>query len=261
MSKSVVLIAEDFEYQHQPLINMLNGIGVETITCSNTAVSLEVAILKYTPYIVIFNSSSLGMTSVKALINNVKFAEISPIYYNIYSYEDPETLIMLENIGVGINISLPYKIDMIASHIKLIMENMPLDIDYFKDMIHERLTEILSKFNMTARQHGREYIINAIMYILFENRIRANFNGEIYPCVAAKHNTKSQCVEHSIRIAIEKCWKNTDEKIKFEFFPEYGITEKKPTNSKFILTIANYVQSENIENFIKIRRDRINNNL
>ena len=256
MSKSVVLIAEDFPFQHQILIEKLNSIGVETITCDNNAVMLEVSILKYAPSIVVFNSSSLGFDCAKKLIKNIRYSETDTIYYNIYTYEDAETLKMLEKIGITINTRLPCNFDAVASHIKLIIDTMPLDINSFKDIIHERLVNILSDFNMTSRQLGRDYIVTAIMYILFEKHIRPNFNGEIYPYIAKKYNSKPLSVEHSIRIAITKSWNNTDEAVKKLYFQFCDVKPNKPTNAEFILTIADFVRDENNTNFRKARQKK-----
>ena len=62
---------------------------------------------------------------------------------------------------------------------------------------------------------------------------------ELYPDLSIKYNTSAQRVERAIRYAIEVSWLRGDIDLMEEIFGHsVDIDRAKPTNSEFIVTIA-----------------------
>lgn len=101
------------------------------------------------------------------------------------------------------------------------------------------LTELLQEIGLPAYFKGYAYIREAVIQVKHEPNMLFAVTKELYPAVAARHNTSPECVERSIRHAIGKLWLIGDIDVLDKMFgaavsPERG----KPTNSAFIAVLV-----------------------
>ena len=76
--------------------------------------------------------------------------------------------------------------------------------------------------------------------MIFENpEMIGGITKELYPELASKYNTTVSRVERSIRHAVEVSWNRGDIKLMENIFGHsVDIDRAKPTNSEFIVTVA-----------------------
>ena len=75
---------------------------------------------------------------------------------------------------------------------------------------------------------------------------------ELYPEIALRYETTSSRVERAIRHAIEISWNRGDWDLMEEIFGHsVDIDKAKPTNSEFIVTIADKLRLENRKTLVK----------
>lgn len=247
-----ILIAEDFIGQYSSLSKCLNEYGIPVLYCKNNSLDIRVNVLNNYPTIIVFNSSLYNFDMIKEIINAVKDRNYSPVIYNIYTYEDYERLMLLNDNCMSYNVPTPYNVSAIAGHLKLICENIPINENKFKEIIHCMASEILREFCISPLRTGFDYIVDAIMHILFSHRKKLiDFKNTVYLPISQKRQVTEASVERAMRIIIGKAWQRSSKETKLKYFSENGLTEKCPSNSDFVLQIADYIYNKDREYFDK----------
>ena len=82
--------------------------------------------------------------------------------------------------------------------------------------------------------------------MLYEKpNIVGGITKELYPEIASRYNTTVSRVERAIRHAIEVSWNRGDWRLMEEIFGHsVDIDKAKPTNSEFIVTVADKLKLE-----------------
>ena len=98
---------------------------------------------------------------------------------------------------------------------------------------------MLHELGIPSHIKGYGYIREAVS-IIFENpEVIGGITKELYPALAQKFNTTVSRVERAIRHAIEVSWNRGNLEFMEELFGfSVDIDRAKPTNSEFIVTIA-----------------------
>lgn len=104
------------------------------------------------------------------------------------------------------------------------------------------VTEILNKARIPANIKGFHYLRTAIMLSVYDDEMVHCITKRLYPAIATRHRTTPSRAERAIRHAIETAWskgglENLSKIISYEIY-----SKKKPTNSKFIAAIADYLR-------------------
>lgn len=101
----------------------------------------------------------------------------------------------------------------------------------------ENAAQILLKMGVCPKLTGYRCLICAISMVADDPSLLLK---EIYPDVAKMCGLSDyRCVEHTIRTAIRKAWKNRDEYLWIQYFPRDKTGEViRPTNKEFISRIA-----------------------
>lgn len=113
--------------------------------------------------------------------------------------------------------------------------------------MESKITKLIQEVGVPAHIKGYIYLREAISMVVEDMDYLGAVTKELYPNVAAKHNTTASRVERAIRHAIEVAWNrgkiDTIDKI-------FGYTvnnhKGKPTNSEFIALIADKLRLEEI---------------
>lgn len=113
--------------------------------------------------------------------------------------------------------------------------------------MESKITKLIQEVGVPAHIKGYVYLREAISMVIEDMDYLGAVTKELYPSVAAKHNTTPSRVERAIRHAIEVAWNrgkiDTIDKI-------FGYTvnnhKGKPTNSEFIALIADKLRLEEI---------------
>lgn len=107
------------------------------------------------------------------------------------------------------------------------------------------LTKILHDLGVPSNIKGYEYIREGIMILYKNPSIIGGITKELYPDIADKYNTSVSRVERAIRHAIEVSWNRGNLELMEEIFGHSVDYDKaKPTNSEFIVTLADKLKLE-----------------
>ena len=109
--------------------------------------------------------------------------------------------------------------------------------------ILEEITRIMLYVGMPAELMGFQYVRDAIMENVMDNRAIKGITNTLYPKIAEKYKTTPSIVERSIRYAIEEAWLRGKPIFYSEIFGNtVSINQGRPTNSAFIATISDKVR-------------------
>lgn len=108
------------------------------------------------------------------------------------------------------------------------------------------ITKILHELGIPSHIKGYQYIREGIGIIYEHPETIGGITKELYPELANKFDTTVSRVERAIRHAIEVSWNRGDWDLMEEIFGHsVDIDKAKPTNSEFIVTIADKLRLDN----------------
>ncbi len=107
------------------------------------------------------------------------------------------------------------------------------------------LTRLLHELGVPSHIKGYEYIRYGILTLYKNPSIIGGITKELYPEIAENFNTSVSRVERAIRHAIEVSWNRGNIDLMEEVFGHSVDYDKaKPTNSEFIVTLADKLKLE-----------------
>ena len=110
------------------------------------------------------------------------------------------------------------------------------------------VTKILHDLGIPSNIKGYSYIRDAITLVYNNPELIGGITKELYPEIGKKYNISITRVERSIRHAIEVSWNRGDWDLMEEIFGHsVDIDKAKPTNSEFIVTIADKLKLDTLK--------------
>ena len=110
------------------------------------------------------------------------------------------------------------------------------------------ITKILHELGIPSHIKGYQYIREGIGIVYNKPETVGGITKELYPELAAKFDTTVSRVERAIRHAIEVSWNRGSWDLMEEIFGHsVDIDRAKPTNSEFIVTIADKLKLETMK--------------
>ena len=164
------------------------------------------------------------------------------------SYNQDEMIRKVSEYGVRYFLLKPYDLTDLESRI-LELSNFELkenkNINLFHSGLQMSITKILHDLGVPSHIKGYQYIKEGIMLIYENPRMIGGITKELYPEIANKYNTTVSRVERAIRRAIEVSWNRGDWDLMDEIFGHsVDVDKAKPTNSEFIVTVADKLRLE-----------------
>ena len=128
----------------------------------------------------------------------------------------------------------------------------PKSIDLLHQNLQISITNVLHELGVPSHIKGYQYIREGISIIYDKPAVIGGITKELYPAIADKFGTTTSRVERAIRHAIEVSWNRGDWDLMEEIFGHsVDIDKAKPTNSEFIVTIADKLRLENRKSLVK----------
>lgn len=164
------------------------------------------------------------------------------------SYNDPKTIRKISEYGVSYFVLKPFEMKDLEE--KIIdtyngEESQSKVIDFKHGDLKISITHVLHELGIPSHIKGYQYIREAIDIIYNNPDIIGGITKELYPELALKFNTTVSRVERAIRHAIEVSWNRGSWDLMEEIFGHsVDIDKAKPTNSEFIVTIADKLKLE-----------------
>jgi two-component system response regulator (stage 0 sporulation protein A) len=157
------------------------------------------------------------------------------------SYNAAEVIREVSEYGVSYYVLKPFDLNVLEKRIYDITskEENNQNIDFYASNLQVSITKMLHELGIPSHIKGYQYIREAVS-IIFENPgIIGGITKELYPELAQKFNTTVSRVERAIRHAIEVSWNRGNLDFMEEIFGySVDIDKAKPTNSEFMVTIA-----------------------
>lgn len=123
------------------------------------------------------------------------------------------------------------------------MKQIMLINDDEKQIVKEHdIIKVLAEFGIPTNLKGYRYMKTAIELCVKDRSIMDSVTKCLYPEIAKRHQVDGGQVEHAIRHAIQKAWKNHNTVLQKRLFGNSLENGVKPTNSAFIATVADYLE-------------------
>lgn len=157
------------------------------------------------------------------------------------SYNTAEVIRSVSEFGVNYYILKPFDFDELEKRIlslsNLKKESKNIDLRY--NNLQISITKILHELGIPSHIKGYQYIRDGVSLIFDNPDMIGGITKELYPELANKFDTTVSRVERAIRHAIEVSWNRGNWDLMEEIFGNsVDIDRAKPTNSEFIVTVA-----------------------
>ena len=158
------------------------------------------------------------------------------------SYNASEVIKEVAEFGVNYFILKPFELSDLEKRILDTTKNKQTkkkEIDFYNSNLQVSITKILHELGIPSHIKGYQYIREGIGIIFDHPETIGGITKELYPELATKYDTTVSRVERAIRHAIEVSWNRGSWDLMEEIFGHsVDIDKAKPTNSEFIVTIA-----------------------
>ena len=175
------------------------------------------------------------------VLNEMKKRNINKKVIVATSYNAAEVIREVSEYGVSYYILKPFDLSDLEKRIYDIIkkEKNNKNINFYTSNLQVSITKMLHELGIPSHIKGYQYIREAVN-IIFENpSVIGGITKELYPELAKKFNTTASRVERAIRHAIEVSWNRGNLDFMEEIFGySVDIDKAKPTNSEFMVTIA-----------------------
>ncbi len=159
----------------------------------------------------------------------------------VTSYNASEVIREVAEFGVDYFILKPFDlIDVEKRILDVCNKKIPAsNINFYNSNLQTAISKLLHDLGVPSHIKGYQFIREAVV-LMFENpEMIGGITKELYPELANKYDTTVSRVERAIRHAIEVSWNRGDIDLMENIFGHsVDIDKAKPTNSEFIVTLA-----------------------
>lgn len=164
------------------------------------------------------------------------------------SYNTHDMIKKVSELGIDYFILKPFELSELEKRILQAVDSKKVNnksIDVYKNNLQISITKILHELGVPSHIKGYQYIREGISIIYENPDVIGGITKELYPDIASKFETTVSRVERAIRHAIEVSWNRGNWDLMEEIFGHsVDIDKAKPTNSEFIVTVADKLRLE-----------------
>ena len=185
------------------------------------------------------------------IIEELNAAKIDKKIIVLTSYSGGDMIRKVSELGVNYFILKPFELEDLERRIIDCMDdsintNSKESANY--NNLQISITKILHELGVPSHIKGYQYIREGISILYERPEVIGGITKELYPDIASKFDTTVSRVERAIRHAIEVSWNRGDWDLMEEIFGHsVDIDKAKPTNSEFIVTVADKLRLENMK--------------
>ena len=165
------------------------------------------------------------------------------------SYNSQDVIRQVSEYNVNYFILKPFELEDLENRIVDVVNSKNKtgkQINIRQNNLQVSITKILHELGIPSHIKGYQYIREGIGIIYEHPETIGGITKELYPELADKFDTTVSRVERAIRHAIEVSWNRGDWDLMEEIFGHsVDIDKAKPTNSEFIVTIADKLRLDN----------------
>lgn len=162
------------------------------------------------------------------------------------SYNEPKIIRKVSEYGVNYYVLKPFNLSDLEDKILSVFDTQESKtINLYHSNLQISITKMLHELGMPSHIKGYQYIREGVTMIYNDPNIIGGITKELYPELASKFDTNVSRVERAIRHAIEVSWNRGNWDYMEELFGHsVDIDKAKPTNSEFIVTVADKLRLE-----------------
>ena len=185
------------------------------------------------------------------VLEELKQRKIKKDIIVVTSYNQEETIRNVSEYGVKYFVLKPF--DLIDLEKKILAITNPLYktssiVNLHGNNLQISVTKILHELGIPSNIKGYQYIREGILLVYEYPSMVGGITKELYPEIAKKFDTNVSRVERAIRHSIEVSWNRGDWELMEDIFGHsVDIDKAKPTNSEFIVTIADKLRLDMIK--------------
>ena len=182
------------------------------------------------------------------VLEEMKTKNISKKVMVLTSYNTQDMIRKVSEIGVNYFMLKPFELNDLEKRIKEVATGVKYGgetLDLYHNNLQVSITKTLHELGVPSHIKGYQYIREGISIVYERPEIVGGITKELYPEIAKKYNTTVSRVERAIRHAIEISWNRGNWQLMEDIFGHsVDIDKAKPTNSEFIVTVADKLRLE-----------------
>ena len=180
------------------------------------------------------------------VLKDLSKEDIHPNVIVATSYNAPDTIRKVSEYGVTYYILKPFDLFDLEDRILDTFNTLEKkSLNLFNNNLQQSISRILHELGMPSHIKGYQYIRTAITMVYDNPEIVGAITKELYPELADRFDTTVSRVERAIRHAIEVSWNRGDWDLMDDIFGHsVDVDKAKPTNSEFIVTLADKLRME-----------------
>ena len=164
------------------------------------------------------------------------------------SYNEQDMIRKFSELGASYFVLKPFEFSDLEDKINALEKNRNArgsSLDLFHNNLQITITKTLHELGVPSHIKGYQYIREGITIVYKHPEIVGGITKELYPEIAKTFSSTVSRVERAIRHAIEVSWNRGNWDLMEEIFGySVDIDKAKPTNSEFIVTIADKLRLE-----------------
>ncbi len=167
----------------------------------------------------------------------------------VTSFNEEETIRKVSEYGVKYVILKPFELSDLESKIIDVKNKSKGNIlNVGASNLQISVSKVLHELGIPSHIKGYQYIREAITLVYEHPKLIGGITKELYPLIGKTFDTSTSRVERAIRHAIEVSWNRGDWDLMEEIFGHsVDIDRAKPTNSEFIVTIADKLRLDSLK--------------
>lgn len=182
------------------------------------------------------------------VLEEMKKANINKKIIVLTSYNSEDMIRKTSELGINYFILKPFELSDLERRIINCCNdcaNSKKSIDVHYNNLQISITKILHELGVPSHIKGYQYIREGISIIYERPEVIGGITKELYPDIAKRFSTTVSRVERAIRHAIEVSWNRGNWDLMEDIFGHsVDIDKAKPTNSEFIVTVADKLRLE-----------------
>ena len=219
-----------------------------TLTAYDGAEGMLLADKKKDEYDIILLDLIMPVKDGIAVLEHIKKKEIDKEVIVLTSYNTQDMIRKVSEMGVSYFILKPFELADLEKRIIELREGTKFagkSIDLYHNNIQKSITNTLHELGVPSHIKGYQYIREGITLVYEKPELVGGITKELYPEIAVKYETTVSRVERAIRHAIEVSWNRGNWQLMEDIFGHsVDIDKAKPTNSEFIVTVADKLRLE-----------------
>lgn len=217
-----------------------------SVCCENGEDGLEAIINRHDEYDIILLDLVMPKKDGLYVLEELNKRKIQKNIIVQTSYNEPNTIRKVSEYGVNYYILKPYDLIDLENRIMEVFSNVSgKAINLYHSNLQISITKMLHELGMPSHIKGYQYIREGVSMIYNDPSLIGGITKELYPELAMKFDTTVSRVERAIRHAIEVSWNRGNWDYMEEIFGHsVDIDKAKPTNSEFIVTVADKLRLE-----------------